>query len=266
MTFQPIIPFGGFTGWALLKRTMPAQQAAQQASPQAKRDEAYFREKIGSIDTAAQLVADRRLLSVALTAYGLEGDINNKAFIQKILEGGTLTEGSLANRLANKQYQNLSSAFGFGDFATPRNKISDFPDKVLSLYRTRQFETAVGAQNNDFRIALNAEREVKALAGTSSSETVKWLTVLGNPPLRQAFQTALGLPSSFASIDLDRQLTVMQAKARTVFGNDSISQFSDPEKLDKLVRTYVIRAETSAIVGGVSSGSTALQLLSTLRR
>ena len=87
---------------------------------------------------------------MALTAYGLEGDINNKAFIRKVLEDGTLKEGALANRLADKQYQKLSAAFGFGDFPVPRSKLSDFADKTLALYRTRQFETAVGNRTTTF--------------------------------------------------------------------------------------------------------------------
>ena len=133
MTFQPVIPFGGFAGWAFLKRTMATQQAALQASSTNQRDEAYFREKIGKIETAEDLVSDRRLLRVALTAYGLEGDINNKAFIRKVLEDGTLKEGALSGRLANKQYEKFSAAFGFGDFSVPRSQLSDFADKPLAL-------------------------------------------------------------------------------------------------------------------------------------
>ena len=39
--------------------------------------------------SAADLVADRRLLKVALGAFGLEGEIDKKAFIRKVLEEGT---------------------------------------------------------------------------------------------------------------------------------------------------------------------------------
>ncbi|MGB4827884.1 MAG: DUF1217 domain-containing protein [Paracoccaceae bacterium] len=261
MTFQPVIPFGGFAGWAFLKRTMTTQQAALQASSTNQRDEAYFREKIGKIETADDLVSDRRLLRVALTAYGLEGDINNKAFIRKVLEDGTLKEGALSGRLANKQYEKFSAAFGFGDFSVPRSQLSDFADKTLALYQARQFESAVGEQNNGFRLALNTERELGSLAAKSGSEDTKWFTVMGNAPLRQTFQTALGLPSSFASIDLDQQLSVLKSRAESLFGDDSISQFTDPDKMTKLVRTYLARSEISNIASPTASASVALQLL-----
>ena len=170
MTFSPIVPFGGFAGWAFLKRTMPTQRATFDTQATVKRDAEYFRANIGKINTADDLVKDRRLLQVALGAYGLESDISNKYFIKKVLADGTLTDGALSSRLANKQYEKLSAAFGFGDFSTPRNKLSDFADKTLALYKERQFETAVGDQNGDYRIALNAERELPALAKKSGSE------------------------------------------------------------------------------------------------
>jgi hypothetical protein len=261
MTFQPVLPTGGFAGWSFLKRTMPAQQAAQQAVPTNQRDEAYFRGKIGKIDTAEQLVSDKRLLRVALTAFGLEGDVNNTAFIRKVLQDGTIREGGLANRLADKQYQKLSATFGFGDFSVPRSKLSDFPDKILSQYRARQFETAVGDQNNTYRLALNAKRELPALAAGSMSESAKWFTLLGNAPMRQVMQTALGLPKSFSSIDIDQQVSVMKTRAEAIFGKDTISQFSDPKTLDGLVRRYLVRADVQDQSGATSPAAMALQLL-----
>ena len=104
MTLTPILPQSGFAGWAFLKRTMVAQKATFAAAAPLKRDEDYFRAKIGAINSAEDLVKDKRLLRVALTAYGLEGDVNNTYFIKKVLSDGTLTAGALANKLADKQY------------------------------------------------------------------------------------------------------------------------------------------------------------------
>lgn len=106
---------------------------------------------------------------------------------------GTLTTGALANRLADKQYQKLSAAFGFGDFPIPITQISTFPDKILSAYETRQFESAVGDQNGDLRLALNTQRDLPTIAGKAgSSEDAKWFTIMGNPPLRKVFEKGAG--------------------------------------------------------------------------
>lgn len=247
MSYVPALPLTGYAGWKFLKRTAATQAAVLHAQPEAKRDEAYFREKIGKIDTAEQLVADRRLLKVALGAFGLEGDLNSKAFIQKILEGGTLKEGSLANKLADKQYLKLSAAFGFGDFKTPRNKLSDFPDKILSAYKTRSFETAVGTQNDDLRLALNAEREVGELAAkTTTSNDARWYAVLGNTPMRRVFEKALGLPTSFATLDIDKQLEVIKDKAKSQLGSEKIADYGDAATMETLLRRFLIKSEAEA--------------------
>ena len=247
MSFAPALPLTGYAGWKFLKRTAATQAAVLNAQPEAKRDEAYFREKIGKIDTAADLVSDRRLLKIALGAFGLEGDINSKAFIQKVLEGGTLKEGSLANKLADKQYQKLSATFGFGDFRIPRSKQSDFSDKILSAYKTRAFEVAVGTQNDDLRLALNAERELADLAKkTTTSNDARWYSVLGSTPLRRVFEKALGLPSSFATLDIDRQLEVMKDKAKSQLGSDQLADFSDAAAKETLLRRFLVRSEAEA--------------------
>lgn len=255
MSFAPVVPSGGITGWIFLKRTMPAQQAAQNALPSSRRDEAYFREKIGKVTSAEDLIADRRLLSVSLGTFGLEADINNKYFIRKVLEGGTLDAASLANKLADKQYLKLAAAFGF-DLGTPNTQISGFADSILSQYATRRFETAVGAQRDDMRLALNAERELKTLAGSTSSDRTKWYGVLGSAPLRKVFETALGLPAAFASINLDQQVTVMKAKTDALFGEESLAQFADPAKTELLIRRFLMRSDAAG-----PATSPALQLL-----
>lgn len=261
MSFQPVLPLAGFAGWGFLKRTMERQQQVQQSLPVQQRDEAYFREKIGKADTAEKLVNDKRLLRIALTAFGLEGDVNSKAFIQKILEGGTLKEGSLANKLADKQYTKFAAAFGYGDFSVPRTKLSTFPDEILAQFRARSFETAVGAQNNTYRLSLNAEREIPALAAKSTSELAKWYTLLGNAPLREVMQTALGLPKSLASIDIDQQVSVLRAKTDAIFGSPDLSQFRDPSKMDALVRRFILQSEMQGQTAAFSPAATALALL-----
>jgi hypothetical protein len=261
MTYVPVLPTGGFAGWTFLKRTMAQQTKAFSAQPSLQRDEAYFREKISTVKTAEQLVNDPRLLRVALGAFGLEADAGNKFFIRRILEDGTLKPTSLANKLANKQYQKFSNAFGFGDFATPRTQLSDFADKILAPYRAQQFSVAVGTQNPDMRLALNAERELPELAQSSASPLSKWYTVLGNPPLRAVFERAFGLPASFGAIDIDKQVTTMQARTAAMFGSSDLGQFSDPDKLNKMVRQFLVQSDLKATNTAQSGGQVALTLL-----
>jgi Protein of unknown function (DUF1217) len=261
MTFAPALPIQGYAGWAFLKRTMATQTQAFESSAEFKRDEAYFRDNIGKVNSAEDLVKDRRLLKVSLGAFGLDADLNNRFFIRKVLEEGTLTTGSLANRLSDKQYQKLSAAFGFGDFAVPRSKSSTFADKVLAQYRTRQFEGAVGQQNGDFRLALNAEREMAALAARDIGSDAKWFTVLGNTPLRKVFEATLRLPASIGAIDVDKQLQIFKSRAEAQFGSSDLAQFTNPQKLQGLIKSFLLATESASAAPTTSPGSGALQLL-----
>jgi hypothetical protein len=71
----------------------------------------------------------------------------------------------------------MSAAFGFGDFKTPRSKDSAFADTILTQWRDRRFESAVGAQDNSLRLAMNAQRELAALAArpVTRVRTAPWL-------------------------------------------------------------------------------------------
>lgn len=163
--------------------------------------------------------------------------------------------------MGSKEYLAFSKAFGFGDFSIPNTQLSDFPDQIIAAYKARAFESAVGQQNDDMRLALNAERELQALAQKSSSDETKWFTVMGSAPLRSVFEKALGLPSGFGALDLDQQLSMFRDKASRAFGDSRIDQFTDPEAIEKLVRTFLIRSEVSAGISFSSPAAMALQLL-----
>ncbi|MEZ5715404.1 MAG: DUF1217 domain-containing protein [Paracoccaceae bacterium] len=255
---------GGLVGWAFLNRTLDRQSAAFEASSEVKRDTEYFAETIGEIDTAEQLVSDRRLLSVALGAFGLEDDIDNRFFVRKMLEEGTIAADSFANRMADDRYKAFSKAFGFGDFDTPRTKLSYFADEIIGQYQEHAFEVAVGDQDETLRLALNAQRELATMAeeaiADGTEDDTMWFRVMGNKPLREVFEVALGLPSSFGQLDLDVQLETFRDKSARQLGHGEISQFADPEAIEKLVQRYLVRTQMEE-VQTTSAGAVALTLL-----
>lgn len=265
MTFQPVVPLGGFAGWTFLQRTLPAQQAAfAQSAPIARATDA-FRERINNIETPAQLVADRQLLSVALGAFGLDDDINNRFFIETILAQGTRDPDALANRLADKRYAEFSAAFGFGDRAVPRTALQTFPDEIIARYKKQQFARAVGEQNNDMRLALNISDALAQVVKDTGTNRGRWFAIMGNPPLRQVFQTALGLPSNIISVDLDKQREIFEDRAQSVLGTGDVGALASVDKQEDIRRLFLVRSE-AATLGGFSSSQTALTLLQAAAR
>ncbi len=262
MTYLPVIPTGGIGGFAFLKRTRDDQQKVMEQTPQIKRNIAAFRERIGTIKTAEELVNDRQLLEVALGAFGLGEDVNSKYLIQKILESDSTDQKSLAARYSDKRYKALSDAFGFGNPFGPKTDLASFPEKIVSLYTDRQFEVAAGEVDGDMRLALAFGRDLDEIAGTDMSDNAKWFTIMGNPPLRKVFETALGLPASIGQLDLDRQLNDFRDRAERVFGTSDISEIAKPETRDKIVRDFLARSELAALSAATNnSASIALALL-----
>ena len=261
MSFVPIVGLGGYAGWATLKRTQTVQKTAFASQAVVKRDADYFRSKIGQIASAEQLVSDRRLLTVALGAFGLDADINNRYFIRKVLEDGTLAEGALALKLSDTRYREFSAAFGF-DLSPPKTKLSDFADKMLGQWQDRQFEVAVGSVAESLRLSMNAERELAKLASSSMGEDAKWFGVMGQPPLRLVFETAFGLPKAFGTLDIDVQKTMLKQKSKAIFGEDSIAQFTDPGRLGQLIQRYLLRDQMAQAGPAFGARAIALTLVS----
>lgn len=259
MSFSPIIPAGGLVGWRFLNRTLERQQSAFSGDKALQREEVYFRANIGKVRTAGELVADRRLLAFALDAFGLGGDLANRAFVRKVLESRSGDSGALANKLADKRYREFAGAFGFAEPGGPRTTLSARVERIVGQWRQEQFEQAVGTVDEDMRIALNARSEIARIADQAGTDDGRWYAVLGSAPLRAFIQTALALPSSFASIDLDKQVATLRGRLRSTVGESEVSALSDPGKLEKLTRAYFLRSDTAA---SASSGTTALTLLS----
>lgn len=258
MSYQPVLPLGGYTGWRFLQRTLDRQQAAFRESAPVQRATDYFHANIAKAKTAADLVKDRRLLQVALGAFGLSGDLDAKAFIQKVLEGGTLKSDALANKLADKRYAALAQEFGYGNLGA-RTGLPGFADKIVARYEKQAFQEAVGEADNSMRLALNLSDGIREIADKTSNVNAQWYSVMGNPPLREVFQTALGLPPSTAGIDVDKQLVLFKQRAQASFGTVKLSDFADPARQEKLIRLFLLRSEMQTATA--SPASMALQLL-----
>ena len=263
MSFQPVIVGSGLVGWNFLQSTFDRQNELFQKSPLILRDSEYFAENIANVQSAADLVDDRRLLRVALKAFGLQDDINSKALISKVLTEGTDSSSSLANKLSDSRYAEFSEAFGFGNTDGAQTGTAGFADKIIAKYNSQSFEIAVGDQDETLRLALNAERKLPELAEQSSSNDSLWYQIMGTPPLREVFESALGLPSSFGQIDIDQQLQVFKDKAEQRWGTDDVRELSAPELLEDITKTYLLREQAQGYSSS-SSGSIALMLLQSI--
>lgn len=262
MAFLPAIGTGGLLGWRILEKTAPTQQAAFERTPTLNRNIEYFRENIDKALTAKDLVADRRLLTVALGAFGLSDEINNRGLILRMLEGGTDEERALANRFADPRYRAFVKAFSYGNSdAGLKILTKSFQDDVVSRYKALSFERAVGDVDNDMRLAMNFKREIADIAGGDHSDRTKWFQLMGNRPLRELVATALNIPDSVSQLDLDRQQEIFADKAQRMLGVSSMDAFNEPEKMDLVIRRFFLNRQLEQGPSQTTPGYAALSML-----
>lgn len=262
MTFQPILPIAGFAGYKLLQRTLDTQQQSFNRSAQVEREVSHFRETIGKIRSAEALVADRTLMKVALGAFGLEEDLPNKYFIQKVLESNTQDQAALANRLGDKRYLAMAQKFDLANPFLLRLDRPEFADEIVSLYQRQSFEVAVGEQQPDFRLALGFGRELNKIIDRDLSADAAWFAVMGTQPVRRVFEIALGLPTAVGALDLDQQLDRFRARAEAILGAGEVADFSDTETQEELTRLFLLKSEAQGTqIARDAPGSIALTLL-----
>lgn len=245
----------GYAGWRVLNRTMAAQQAVVARDPVLNRDHDYFREKMKTIASAEEFVADYRLMKLSLTSAGLEGDLQSRFFIRKVLESDLSDPKSFANRLTDKRYaafaKSITAAMGSPGGAAIEN--------VIGNHRQAELEARVGAVDPDLRVALYARREIATIASASSTENTKWYQILGSSPLRKVVGGALGIGTSYAKLPLDRQLDEFRNAAGKLFGTSDAKAIAEPANMEKLIQRFLIRSQ--ATQGTTSNYSAALQLL-----
>ncbi|MTH32988.1 DUF1217 domain-containing protein [Paracoccus limosus] len=242
MTYNVQLGSGGYLGWKLLQRTADRQRAVFEKDPQIQNSRDYFAQNIASVTEADDLVSNYKLLSVALRAFGLDDDLNNRAFIKKVLEADPSDGKSIVNRLSDKRYLKLNQAFGFGSGAAgDRKKLSIA--SIADLYVSRSFEKNIGQQHEEIELALNAQRELPGIIARNSSDSTKWYHIAASTPLRKVFEGAFGFPATFARLPVDRQVSEMKTAMSRMFGSPSPAALSKPENMDKVIKSYLIRSQ-----------------------
>jgi hypothetical protein len=117
---------------------------------------AYFTANIGKIATPGQLISDKRLLTFALAAYGLDAKSEPPERVMQMLTGGVGDPQSPANQLADKRYAAFVSAFNFAEHGAAATK----RDEVSQLTPKRYLETQADPDSAYFRANISTVKSV----------------------------------------------------------------------------------------------------------
>ncbi|KIC32157.1 DUF1217 domain-containing protein [Leisingera sp. ANG-M7] len=200
-------------------------------------------DKLDSLSTATELVFDLNLFEASLDIFGLSHRDSDFNVMIKTLDSDLSSEISYANLHHDKNMKAMAYAFSFNKGEVAQDYPDGFADELADLYTTRQFEIEIGNSDPNMRLALALERELQAVADEGGSENAHWYNIMGSPPLRTVFETALALPSGFGQLDLERQLVEMKDRAFSSFGITHPADLLEPDMLDQFRRRFLLMTD-----------------------
>lgn len=260
MPIQPSLIGGSLSGYAFLKATQERQQATFESSPDIERSVDRMREKLSEPFTLDTLMGDRQLLSPVLQSFGLESEIDKGAFVRRIISQGPDDPQGFARRLNNNDFIDLSRAFQADEDGFIRLD-SSAVEAMIDNYQDRAFQTAVGEQEPDLRLALNFQSEISNLAANSASDTSFWFQVIGNTPLMEVFTSAFILPDGFANLDVDKQADYLQRRAEQRLGDDPRAVMTTTDGVDQMIKDFLLQRQVENGPTALTPGASALSLL-----
>lgn len=218
----------------------------------------------GVYASAEAFFQERELRDAAFELLGIPVAFTSRNLAERVLDSDPTDPNSFANGFTDARYAALADLITISTPQTERSYPDGFVDQVIRNYLDRQFEIQLGEVDPDMRVALGLERELTQVVGGASTNDARWFSVMSSPPLRQVFEGAFRLPSSFGSIDIDQQLLVLKDRAERFFGTQDVTDFLQPETLDALRNDYLVSRSTAQVAAS-SGANVASIILSNLR-
>lgn len=193
------------------------------AQPQVARETEYYLANIGNVKSIDDFLADDRLFTYAMQAWGL-GDMSYaKAFMRKVLTEGVDSDKAFANTLADSRYKEFAKGFNFKLYGEATTNWEAARQGTVDRYVRQKVEEDAGSQNEGVRLALYFERKASSITSAYS--------ILADKALLKVAQTALGLPATMSLLDIDRQ-------AELIADRIDIEDFQDPAKVQAFLTHF----------------------------
>ncbi|MEM6409005.1 MAG: DUF1217 domain-containing protein [Pseudomonadota bacterium] len=189
--------------------------------------------------TPEEFLSSFRLMLDTFDLYGLPQGTEATALAARMLNADRTDPNSLINSTSDTRYTAFVNALDLEPEQTERTYPDGFADAIVRNYLDRQFEVQIGNLDPAMRIALSLERDLGDVVSNGSTNDSRWFAVMASPPLRTVFETVFQLPTSFGTLDLDRQLSDFKTRAERTFGTAELADFITPDRLDQLRRRYL---------------------------
>ena len=262
---QPIM--AATLGYRMVEATLDKQMAAFRNSGAVKREIDYFKTAIAKVDSAEALVKDYRLFRFVLSAYGLDSQLDAKAFMRKVLEQDWTDSDSLSNKLVDTRYREIAKAFNFYAGGNANLKKSSFIDGLVDKYVTAEFEKNTEQANPGIRLALYFKRVAPKITS--------WYQIMGDKALYEVVRTALQIPPAGSKTSVESQAKMLEKRI-------GLANLKDPKFLDHFIGRFLANYDqsnapatlsvasliqpVSSSASGVSLGASTILSLASQRR
>lgn len=214
-----------------LTREFPRTLERLARNPEVGRESRYYLERIGSVRSADDLLADPRLLRVALGAWGLEDMTYARGLLRRLLVEGTRETDAFANRIADPRFRSFARAFDFERLGAATTASENVRSGVVQRWLNAELERREGARDPTMRLALYFRRVAPTVGST--------MGLLADRALLEVVRGGLGLPAGMSSLELDRQVSMIEQRLAP-------ADLRDPVQLDRLVTRFLATREAGA--------------------
>lgn len=237
--------FGGasqaaFPIYQSLSKTRDKQFGQFETRPLIEREAEYFMKEAKKVETIEDFLNNRRLMAVALSAFGMDEEINYMGRIKKVMSESIDDEKALMNRLVDPRFKEIATAFALGDLGTLKLETNSFLRGIVEKFKVNEFEKFLGEQNPALREVEYFKRNIGKVESTYN--------ILGDKVLRSVVTFALQLPTEIALQSVDKQKELIDARL-------DFEDFQDPEFVDKFVRRFLILKDAELTQQGFAFGS-----------
>ncbi|MDM7978877.1 MAG: DUF1217 domain-containing protein [Rhizobium sp.] len=220
--------------------------AAREAAT--KKAEVY-QERIQSIDTVKELLADRDVIDVVIGAYGLDPEDVTDDFLKQVFASDLSDPKSFVNQQPDGRWAELVASFNFdANGNLTRETIGTVQQRgetleTVNKYLRQTLEETEGASNEAVRLALYFERTAPNITDAYG--------LIADDALMAVFRTTFGFSDEFSNMDVDQQ-------ARIINDNLDLADLQDPTKLERFLQRYTAMYDTE----NASFSNSAVSILS----
>jgi Protein of unknown function (DUF1217) len=223
------------SAFALFQGMTPSRLAADKLR-YAKRgdvqaDATYFRAKAATITKPADFIKDYRLLKYALTAYGMESQLQYPARIKTILLDDPNKPTALVNKMSDASYRTINSAFNFAAGGVAKLKDAAFIDSIIQKHNEASYELSLGDANPSISNALYFQRTIGTIKNGYQ--------IIGDPALFDVVKTAFNIPNAAAAGNVASLKTWVEKSF-------PMSKVSDAAFVKKVIDRYLVLKDVQA--------------------